>query len=323
MNPEFPEPITYPATPPDCLILESETFGQTCEACPLAPACGYLAVSQELVRTSNELTYMEQSANERRLDNMVEGNKDELLPGFYNSKAIKAMIEKDPSLAQELLQGRAALVMIDVRGLHAVNEKYGNDSGDEHLVDSAERLSNSAEGVRMRLKAPKHAHRREAEIESEDQSSAERSFEIKPDIGIRVGKADEMYVLLRDITPDDLPKVVKRLEKIFSVNQAIRDARKGRRPIPATVSSAHCAEIPLNEDYTADDVFDLTFKAVKQRHDSLKPGQYAAMWQKVCDKTDRPDRHVPQDARMIYDEFIIHCCNDFVRIMASRQTQNS
>lgn len=299
MSPDSSETLRFLPPPPDCQ-LAGETFKIACEGCPFAPECGYLALSQKLDTTRKEL----EDSRLRRLEEKIEDNCDGLIPGFYNRRAVLFMLENDETLANELTERRCAIVMIDARGVHAVNERDGFEAGDKLIVAAGTRLMQSSEGVRSGLNPLENAQAKNGGHPAEVGPRA-------PDIGIRDGKADELYILIRDITPAELVGVVARVERSFSVDHSIEDAENGRLPIPATVSSMHCAELSrdlLSVGASAKSIFVSTYAAVRVRHDKLKAVQYAEMWDRVCDETNSPDRPTPLDTRMIYGEFVDYCC---------------
>jgi hypothetical protein len=280
--------------------------------------------------------------------------RDPVIPNFLTSIGVMARIEADPMLAEELTEGRAGVIYIDLRGLHAKNETLGDPAGDFDLQQGGERLTSAhnpgenideaftgsqdeiagtgqngkggkSGGVRlekletdgsaappelpesvMRLETAEHQEALEHEPERRMHPTYGR------DIGYRGNGADELVVLVRNVTPRQLREIAMRVEELFSVDRAIIDSANGKLPLVATVAHAHVDE--LNLEYTkAVDIFQAVHASARERHENMKTEQYAEMW----DMARRAARvkgmrlRKPSDPRLIYQAFMEHCCPEF------------
>ena len=282
----MPERYTYPPQVPSCQNLESADFAIACPDCPFAPECGYLAVSLALQEEAAKAV----TEREKRISE----NTDPIIPGFYNDAGIRAILEQDPTLAEEFTSEQIGLVKVDIRGVKVMNDDISDAVGDMLIRTAGMRLL--TEGARLRG---------DIGLSSVEQRKA--WYPNKPDIGCRGKRADELYILVRHAKPDDLRAAATRISSIFSVEKAIADSAAGLVPLIGNVGCIHASDIPEKDRSSAYSMFMAMHRANPTYLGSDKNVQYDEMWQQASTVL-QDGRVMPEDKREVYRYFLEAFC---------------
>jgi hypothetical protein len=311
--------FAIPATPAErtCVQSNTELFGAACGSCVLAAegTCDILETAHLAQKYERERDDARRDLDQEK-HARVEDNKDQVIPNFYTTNGIMARIRTEPDLAAEFVNGTAAVVFIDLRGLHAKNETLGESAGDFDLQQAGARLTSARSNAQpgtpgerdgLRIETTAQQAFRGVEVERRRHPSANR------DIGYRGNHADELVVLVRSIDVTELGQVAERVADLFSTDRAIQDSTAGDLPLIASVAYAHVDEIDL--DYTNPiDLFQAVHDLARTRHQGLKTIQYAEMWSKVRSTLRERGQQLlikPSDPRLIAEHFITVCCPQF------------
>lgn len=272
-----------PQTPPLCL-----SRGTECVGCPFANShCEYLEQGTAYVSALAIKHAAEERLLEEREDNR-EAREDQVIPGFLTRYGVKSLIRTNEAFRNEFIEGNVGFAQGDVTGLKAANT-YGLEIGDKVIRESGKRLI--AAGVRTR-DCNGHQPR-------------------KKDIGMRNNQADELFAIIRDITPDQLIEVVRRQRLRFSPDRAMVDSAASEVPIIMSFSYVHRSEINLSKDEDPIRVFNAMVKRANELHVGQKKAQYAEMYQHVRQKAPELWQKPPEDERMIVRAFYDVCCPDY------------
>lgn len=294
-----------------------------CEGCELAAngICGYLERGQrfqELQKEHEDLQGQYEETRRMYQDERARGERssmDDTIEGFMTIAGVERMIEEDLTLAQEITEGTVGMVVIDLRGLKAVNEKHGHTFGDILLNEGGQRLASL---------------RRDEKYEFREEDRRETN-DYLPDVCFRGLKSDELHVLLRNVRdPRDLERIYNdRILPVFTVGQGIADSRAGRMPILANGSMIHSSEIGVpTGNYPEQRQKELAQlmlgKMIKISQTGLHDthgAQVDEMWAHAVAASGGLLTTRPADERLIIQSFWEYCCPDFDEdtILRSRQ----
>lgn len=276
-----------PPSPPLCL-----SRGTECIGCPFTQqGCGYLEHGMAYVSA----LAIKDAANEALLHEREDGREareDQVIYGFLTKYGVKSLIRTDEAFRKELLEGYWGIVYGDARGLKRVNDDYGLEViGNKYLRQCGNRLIT------------------EAGIRTQDCSGyAPR----KKDIGMRNTSADEMVILVRDVTATQLAEIARRQASRFSPQRAIEDSRSGAVPIIMSFSHLHRSEIDLPDDHDAISVFETMLQRADELHMNRKKTQYLEMYDIVRQNAPEYGIKPPEDERAIARLFLNICCPDYI-----------
>jgi hypothetical protein len=270
---------TYTAAElPPCAQRFTPAFAQVCGDCALGAqgACQLLELAQAYQDSER--------SNEDK-------SWAQVTDGFRTIAGIEDLVRTNPNFARLLTIRRVGSELIDLRGVHAINETYGRRAGDVLLRAAAARLI-----TRREIAPTAQPERRKAKADVP-----------MPDFGFRGDGADELGVVRNDLTLGDLKQIiVPNTTDVFSINNAVNDDQSGRLPILATVSFAHSSEVDLPRTAHPRKILDGMLELLYDRHDALKVTQYSAMWRRIvdmCVERGVPVPEKPRDPRLIVERF--------------------
>lgn len=282
--------LRSPNQPPGC-IDPVIGLGKPCAPdhalCGDAASCHFLELGQEWAGDREE----------------NEANRfDDVIPFYYTGMGIRSLIRHDPLLARDLEMGNFGVVYGDIRGLKSINDKHGEEAGNQLLRIAGHRIIHEA-GIRTQQQDIGVDTRRNKFIKSDYFS-----------LGIRAAGSDELMLLVMDVNKEELTGVETRHRDTFSVSRAVTDSEiHSRVPVIISLSSVHASELP--SEHTTDAatmIFALRAEAAV-RHMERKKEQYrqmAALLQ--ADAAYHNETYTPPaDDRLIVSRFMVRCCTTF------------